>query len=79
MKITKNRVVYAALLAGSVYALAAMALPGNAVAVDVYTTGGVEVGEKVVFDPCRSGMLSWGSQIGTRKRVYIPCSDDGWF
>lgn len=78
MKLKKTHFAVAALIAGSVYALAAMALPGNQMTVDVYTVGGAVVGEKIVFDPCYYGPndphpISWGSFTGTRTRVFRAC------
>lgn len=79
MKPKTSHFAIAALVAGSIYALAAVALPGNAITVEVYTSGGTVVGERVLADPCHTGMTSWGALVGTRKRVYIPCDNGSGF
>ncbi len=78
MKLKKTHFAIAALLAGSVYTLAAMALPGNRMTVDVYTQGGEVVGERILFDPCEYGVddprpISWGTYVGTRTRTFRDC------
>lgn len=80
MKLKKLHIAFAALVAGSVYALAAMAMPGNAITVDQYTLNGNLVGEIIVFNPCYYPPgdvkpTSWGVAQGVRKRIYVPCSN----
>lgn len=79
MKLKKTHFAIAALLAGSVYTLAAIALPANRMTVDVYTQGGQVVGENILFDPCEYGPndprpISWGSFVGTRTRTFRNCA-----
>lgn len=82
MKLKKTPLILGTLLAGSVYALAALALPADQMTVDVYTQSGAIVGEKIIYDPCFYGPsdphpISWGQFVGTRTRTFRACGTGG--
>lgn len=75
MTLKKTHFVVAALIVGCAYALVATALPRDAITVEVYTDGDKVIGEKVVYDPCETGMTSWGVFTGAGSRTTVPCGN----